>query len=380
MVHGEITPCPRLRGKNLQGRRPDPDLLDGDNGRLATTGSRTAFRQQSETGLLSQMTTIFLHIPKTAGSSLRTLFTLNYSASEVASIYGDVSGIRDACSKLTGKTSAFKLIQGHIPYGTHFNLGLKSAAYFFFLRHPVDRHFSDAGYGARTPEHGFHGVLSAVGAGPATWATIADSAIYFRNTATHYLSGVFFAKDVDLSDFHRAAEVVVKSEFVGLAERFEESVLMMARKLHWSNVIYEKRNVSPVSGRHLATAQERNTCAARLGFDLALYQIGCERFEHDARRHGVHLQEAAHQLRELVAVQTTAFPDLENREYLVGDTVPTYEALSRKVPVDSPLALWLRARQREGLSATLFQLMKASREKFQRIHRWHSGSGPSIRG
>jgi hypothetical protein len=287
------------------------------------------------------MTPFFLHIPKTAGSSIRTLITLNYAGGEVASIYGDLPGVFSQCANLVGRTAGYRLVQGHIPYGSHLNLGLKEARYFFFLRHPVDRHFSDVTHALRDTTHGFHALVAAPQATPLTWATLSDQAIYFRNTATHYLSGAFFSREADLTDFHRAARVVLESEFVGLAERFNESVLLMARKLGWTRVLYEKRNVAPNPIGGIVTPEMRSACESRLAFDLALYRIACDRFERDARRHGDLLQEAARQLEELVAVQSRAFPDLERREYLVGDPVRTQEIPDRTITPDSPLGRWL---------------------------------------
>jgi hypothetical protein len=287
-------------------------------------------------------TPLFLHIPKTGGSSIRTLITLNYAESEVASIYGDFQSVCDQCSALAGKTAGYRLIQGHIPCGSHVNLELKEARYFFFLRHPVDRHFSDVAHALRDPTHGFHSLLATAEADLMSWATLPDQAIYFRNTATHYLSGAFFRKEVDLTDFHRAALAVLESEFVGLAERFNESTLIMARKLGWSHVVYEKRNVAPNPLGQKITPEMRNACEIRLALDLALYRIASARFDRDARRYGAHLQEAAHQLKELVAAQSRAFPYLESREYRVGDPIPSSEIPGRTFAADSPLGLWLK--------------------------------------
>ena len=288
------------------------------------------------------MTPFFLHIPKTAGSSIRTLITLNYASGEVASIYGDFQGVFSQCARLVGRTAGYRLIQGHIPYGSHLSLGLREARYYFFLRNPVDRHFSDVAHALRDPTHGFHSQVASPEATLQTWATLGDQAIFFRNTTTHYLSGVFFSREVDLTDFHRAARVVLESTFLGLAERFNESVLLMARQLTWSHVIYEKRNVAPNPIDWLMTPEMRSACESRLTYDLALYEIARDRFERDARRHGTHLQEAARPLEELVAIQSQAFPELEHSEYLVGDPVPTQNPPGRVIPADSPLGRWLR--------------------------------------
>lgn len=287
------------------------------------------------------MTPIFVHLPKTAGSSVRTLITINYGKNDVASIYGDFREVFDQCAALVGKTAAYKLIQGHIPWGTHLNLGLRNARYFFFLRHPVDRHFSDVYHGLRNPKHGFHGLLKGVESDPLALAKISDQALYFRNTATQYLSGAFFSKDVDLTDFHRAAQVVLDSEFVGLAERFNESLLIMARKLGWSQIVYEKRNVAAKPTAQLITEDMGRECEIRQPYDMALYHIAWDRFQQEAQTYGNLLQEAAQQLEEIVSQRSKAFPDLQNAEYLVGQVVTTHQPFQQAFSLDSPLGRWM---------------------------------------
>jgi hypothetical protein len=246
----------------------------------------------------------------------------------------------NSCSNLVAQAANFKLIQGHIPYGTHFNLGLKSARYFFFMRNPVDRHFSDVAHGVRHSDHGFHSLLSTMAADPVALATVGDTVIYYRNTATHYFSGTFFTREAALPEFHRAAQTVLESEFVGIAERFDESVLILARKLGWSHFVYEKRNVAAHPLTKIIGAETRKHCESRLSYDMALYRIACERFDREARSHGAHLQEAAHQLQEIVSLQSKAFPGLENHTYLVGDPVLTQQMPGATWKPDSPLGLW----------------------------------------
>ncbi|MER2540059.1 MAG: hypothetical protein ABTQ26_12535, partial [Azonexus sp.] len=76
---------------------------------------------------------IFVHIPKTAGSSIRTLISSNYSEMEVLSLYGSHLEILQQSRTHIGNLSQFRLIQGHTPYGTHRFLGSQNPRYFSFL-------------------------------------------------------------------------------------------------------------------------------------------------------------------------------------------------------------------------------------------------------
>jgi hypothetical protein len=310
------------------------------------------------------MTDCFVHIPKTAGSTVLTLITQNYAPTEAASIYGDFQTVFARSTSLVGRAAGYKLIHGHFPYGTHLNLGLRAARYFFFLRHPVERHFSDVAHGLREARHGAHSYLTAPGSGPSTWATVSDKWIGFRNTTTHYLSGAFFSKEIDLTDFHRAAQAVQESEFVGISERFNESVLIMARKLGWSKVLYEKVNVASNPLKDVVTPALWKACESRLSYDLGLYEIARERFDRDARSYGSLLREAASQLKELVDLQIKAFPDLDKTRYFAGDPLPFSQRMGVTYRADSPLALWVanKTENRQWLAHTLANATSSGRQ------------------
>jgi hypothetical protein len=265
---------------------------------------------------------------------------MNYASSAVASIYGDIPSILDQCMALVGEAGQLSLIQGHIPHGTHRLTGQESANYYFFLRDPVCRHFSDVIHGLDDTEHGFHRLINESGGDFATLAKISDQCIYYRNTMTHYLSGAFFSKELDLIDVQRATRAIVEGCFVGIAERFNESILLMAKRLGWKHILYEKRNVS---SRHAAMEipdTARQACESRLSYDRLLYRIACERFEKDVAAYGQHLREAAEQLQNLVDIQQQKMPGLQNKTYMIGDPIPT-ATLSRAFSADSPLGRWL---------------------------------------
>ena len=287
------------------------------------------------------MIPFFLHIPKTAGSSIRTLLTRNYTTNEVVSVYGDYNDVLQQSRESIGQVRDKRLIQGHIPHGLHWHFGLRAARYFVFLRHPVMRHFSDVAHALRDPTHAYHDLIKASMDTPQAWAAIGDEAMYFRNTTTQYISGTWFTRDAGLAEYQLAVKNLLDCQFVGLAERFDESVLMMARHLKWQHVVYERHNVTRSSDKVELSTDMIQTCANRLQYDICLYEIACNRFEEDVRQYGAHLQEAAAQLRELTEQQGQSLPGSEHNFYHVGDPLALAEKLERQVRPDSPLGRWV---------------------------------------
>lgn len=283
---------------------------------------------------------IFLHVPKTAGSSIRTLITANYQTGAVLNLYGDRAEILATCREHLGKLSSTRLVQGHAPHGCHRFLDIRSPQYFFFLREPVARTLSDIEFGRRNRDHGFHAIL----ADPALSATQriekARNLIYYRNNMCHFVSGAFFTREISLLEFNLAVDNLWNSAFVGITEHTEESILIMGRMLGWKYFVPQRCNVSPHPTED--TPQELHTsCASFLEYDLHLYQVALDLFEGTARRYGDHLEEAAHQLRELLREQSLAHPDLASSVYLMGAPlgIPIHH-YAGSIPKDSPLARW----------------------------------------
>jgi hypothetical protein len=289
-------------------------------------------------------TAFFLHLPKTGGSSIRTLINENYASEELLSLYGAQSDIFNTCMTTTqNQRQQLKLVQGHMPYGVHDYLGLEGHRYLFFLREPVARTLSDIEHSKRHPSHGFHHIMSAPELSLQQRIEKAQDIIYYRNNMTHFLSGTFFTRDVTISDFHLALERVRHSEFVGITEQSELSLLLMARRLGWRHVIPYKCNVSPSKTLNLVE-QYQQQCQSLVNYDQQLYQVAQERFECDVAAHGPLLQEAAEQMRTILAQQETDYPDFKYRSYMVGESpaIPL-DSYRQQIAEHSPLGRWLAA-------------------------------------
>lgn len=171
----------------------------------------------------------FLHVPKTAGSSVRTLIAVNYSYESVLSLYGGMSEIKDSCQKKLNEIDRIRIVQGHMPYGVHDFLNSHNPAYYFFLREPVSRTLSDIAFSRRYNFHGFHNLLSSPDLSIYNQLDIAKNITYYRNNMTHFLSGSFYRYDVSRIEYELALNNLLNSCFVGITEYFEESILIMGK-------------------------------------------------------------------------------------------------------------------------------------------------------
>jgi hypothetical protein len=283
----------------------------------------------------------FVHIPKAAGSTIRALISLNYDKSRVLSVYGNYPEIVGTLTANAGKTERYDLIQGHMPYGSHFQLNVRNPRYFVFLRDPVERLFSDIAYSILSPHHGFHDKFAGAERTPMELLEIAKGIHYYRNNMTNYVSGQYFTRQADLADLHRAIDNLWKSELVGLSERFEESLLVMAKKLGWKKVIAERLNRT--RSKIEVTDELRQAAHPALMLDHALYAVAQDISEKQLAQHGSHLKEAAEQLRGIHAEQHRLAPQREYEGHMVGDRLELHQQLEAMATPQSPLGRWIAA-------------------------------------
>lgn len=284
---------------------------------------------------------IFIHIPKTAGSTLRTLITENYAADEVLSLYGDPKEILVAAAAQMGRTDTYRLIQGHTPYGTHRFLGIREPRYFTFLRDPVERLLSDIAHATRDEEHRFHRELAASGLSEDQRISVALDIPYYRNAIAHYVSGTFTTETISMTQLGVAIDNLWASEFVGVSEQFEVSLLIMAKKLGWQHVVPQKCNVRPDARKAVEPALKTRLDRA-LAYDRMLYAVAQDHLNQSRRHYGPLLDEAGAQLAELINQQEHEHPETRYSKYLVGEA--TQVALGNyhaRIDVGSPLHRWL---------------------------------------
>jgi hypothetical protein len=189
---------------------------------------------------LSDEQIIFIHIPKTAGTTLRDIIFAQYGETSVAPIYPepiymDVNEFKALADKDKKRARA---IIGHIGFGFHTNLGSHAKfSYATFVRDPMRRcvslynHLRNAQFKGKEIQRD---------------TLIGTYRPQFNNMQTRLISGSNPQhQDVTEGALDLAIENIEKHfSFVGVTERFDESFVLATFDLGWKLVAYDTRNTA----------------------------------------------------------------------------------------------------------------------------------------
>ena len=185
---------------------------------------------------------IFLHIPKTGGTTLQNIIEQNYSPGQVHRHAG-----RLEFKKLTERQKrSYHVISGHLYFGIHREIP-QSTAYFTMLRDPVDRIISNYYYVLRAKDHRLHQRINAEKMSLADYVTSKLNS-QLDNGQLRLLSGI--EEDIPFGGCSSAmldrAKENLKRHFtvIGLTERFDDSLRLMKECFGWKNISYQKANVT----------------------------------------------------------------------------------------------------------------------------------------
>ena len=197
---------------------------------------------------------IFLHIPKTAGTTLNRIIEWQYSPLSIFTI--DPHGIRATPER-------FKTLSEQ-----------RRRQLRVVLRDPVARLLSAYSFILRRPLNPMHRKLKGGRLGVEAFIRLTPNR---QNLQCRILAGV---KDVtcDQRVLDIAKENITKSfSVVGLCERFEESLILIAKTFGWEIPYYENRKVSKV--RPALDPGVVNMIQEHNRLDMELYEFARKRFE-----------------------------------------------------------------------------------------------------
>jgi tetratricopeptide (TPR) repeat protein len=160
---------------------------------------------------------VFVHIPKTAGLAVNDILDRNEAPGGLAHYWDDVPDA-DLPRLRTAGT-----ISGHFPWGLHARLG-RPCTYVTFLREPLERLLSHYAYHRDNPGDPWHHVAAT--SSIVEWADRMPNA---QNVQVQLVAGRRGAPTVDT--LKTAMRNLPGFAVVGLTGRFEESVVVMARRL-----------------------------------------------------------------------------------------------------------------------------------------------------
>jgi hypothetical protein len=200
---------------------------------------------------------VFLHIPKTGGTTLAGILRREYGSSGVRELYETPLPSQEELSG-AGLVDA-RVIIGHLYFGVHRRLP-GPTSYITMLRNPVDRVLSHYRYVRRSPGHYLHQEARA--------RTLREYVAFCgahepNNDQTRLLAGEAVANEEGIwtDEMLPKAQHNLLEHFgvVGISEEFDRSVVLMRSTFGWRLPYYRRENTSrerPIRG-DLDTATAR---------------------------------------------------------------------------------------------------------------------------
>lgn len=223
---------------------------------------------------------IFLHVPKSAGTTVNRLIEGEYSLFEIFSVDPVFSrwSSRHLWSLSAERLKRFRIFKGHMLFGLHEVLP-QPATYFAVFRDPVDRVIS-AFYFMRN--YVLH---------PNYWKfrrhqwELED---FVRNSPrdnvqTKIVAGAPYEEPCTAAIFEKAKQNLHQHfSVIGLSERFEESLALMKLRFGWKLEAYSSFNVTRTrpQKREISPAT-LELIAQKNSYDLELYGEAAKMFQCD---------------------------------------------------------------------------------------------------
>jgi Sulfotransferase family len=252
---------------------------------------------------LRSKTLLFLHIHKTAGTTLHRIIEREYNPFHIYTIEGSrIEWSIDHFKKLSERRrAALQVVKGHMSFGLHQELPQPST-YITFLRDPVERCISSYSYSKGNPFNPFY---KRIGREGLNLPAFLDIAPWNNNLQCKTIAGIdrrefrpveIFRRmthpgsgTVDPSLDHWGNDAILERakenllcyfDFVGLTERFTHSLIALKHLFGWklsSYSSYRKSRNRPkreaLDPAIIAAVEERNR------FDRALYDFGKRLFD-----------------------------------------------------------------------------------------------------
>jgi hypothetical protein len=226
---------------------------------------------------------MFVHIPKAAGMTLYRIIERQYSSRAVFFIDGQ--RVAEDAQRFLALSEAergrYRCIVGHLHYGLHEYL-TTPMRYITILREPLDRLVSHYYYAKSTPTNRLHGWIKSENVDLEKYVLEGLPA----NGQTRMICG--FTRENRLRyedpnvDILGLAKANLRERFAafGLAERFDESMLLFQKALGWRNVYYVKVNVTgDRPARDQVSPPVRKAIESYCALDFELYEYARTLYE-----------------------------------------------------------------------------------------------------
>lgn len=223
---------------------------------------------------------IFLHLPKTAGTTLNAILLRQFSRDNIYFLRSKHFEQDLATLKAAPENARYRirLLQGHQPFGLHTWLA-PGAKYLAVLRDPVARIISHYHY-VKTTNHPMF--INAIREGEMSLLDYAKSGVSgeLENGQTRWIAGIWDDRPLTEAHLDQAIENIEKHfSWLGLTEAFDESMIDLALRYRWPRIYYRKKNVLGGSGPMSIPRDAIDAITERNQLDIKLHSYAMHRHQ-----------------------------------------------------------------------------------------------------
>jgi len=225
---------------------------------------------------------LFIHIPKTGGSTLQSILDRNYNRNEVFNVQNNRKALEFGNLSIEER-QAKMVIKGHMAFGHHsFFPQENNVSYITMLREPIKRLISNYYFILKQKNHHTHQKLVD---NDYSLKNYVESGI-IANTENAQVR--LLSNNIDAA--HGSCTTVMLDEakknleahfsVIGINEYFDESILLMQEHYQWKSPYYLRANVTghSVKPRDL-DSETIETITAYNKLDIELYEWSKNRLE-----------------------------------------------------------------------------------------------------
>ncbi len=189
-------------------------------------------------------TLIFLHLPRTGGTTLRDILSKQYSDHETFENKTLLDTDENFNESLVNQMSRYNLIKGHVYFGVHTFIP-QTCSYFSMMRNPVERTISVYNYIRKRSNHPYHDLANSL-----SIEKFIESGenIMVNNGQTRLIAGRETSLNIPFNKLNKSHLEIAKNNIndyfllIGLTERYDETILLLKHMLRWDTPYYSIAN------------------------------------------------------------------------------------------------------------------------------------------